>query len=128
MFIPKWIMHPEKLFKKNQSKNKKRVKIIFTIDIKEEADRLIKNGLNFGYIKKSVLHFWEADLRTIYYRYCRIRYEKPKIYGNKPPIYKIYERDYHINNYTYNILIYKARKRKRCLYDLVKCGNCTSIG
>ena len=50
-------MHPEKLFKKNQSKNKKKVKIIFIISIKEKIDLLIKNGLNFKYIKKSVLYF-----------------------------------------------------------------------
>ena len=50
-------MHPEKLFKKNQSKNKKEVKVILIINIKEKTNRLIKNGLNFGYIRKSVLYF-----------------------------------------------------------------------
>ena len=50
-------MYPERLFKESQSKNRKRVKVVFTISIKEEADRLVKNGLNFRYIKKSVLYF-----------------------------------------------------------------------
>ena len=57
MFTPKWILHPERLFKKNQSKNRKGVEIVLTINIKEETDRLVKNGLNFGYIRKSVSHF-----------------------------------------------------------------------
>ena len=50
-------MHPEKLFKKNQSKNRKGAEVILIISTKKEADRLIKNGLNFRYIKKSVLYF-----------------------------------------------------------------------
>ena len=57
-----------------------------------------------------------------------MRYEKPKICGNRPPIYKICGRDHHTNNHIYNILTYKARKGRRCLYDLIKYGNYTSIG
>ena len=54
-------------------------------------------------------------------------HEKPKTYGDKLFIYKICGRDYYTNNYTYNILTYKARKRRRCLYDLVKYGNYINI-
>ena len=55
-------------------------------------------------------------------------HEKPKACGDKPPIYEICGRDYHTNNYTCNILTYKARKERRCLHDLVKCGNYINIG
>ena len=54
-------------------------------------------------------------------------YEKPEACEDRSLICKICGRDYHINNYTCNILIYKARKEKRCLYDLVKYDNYTSI-
>ena len=54
-------------------------------------------------------------------------HEKPEICGDRFFIYEICGRDYYINDYIYNILIYKARKRKRCLYDLVKYGNYISI-
>ena len=54
-------------------------------------------------------------------------HEKPEICENKPPIYKIYERDYHTNNYTCNILIYKARKERKYLYDLIKYDNYINI-
>ena len=120
-------MYLERLLKESQSKNRKGVKVILTMSTKEEADRLVKNGLNFKYIRKSVLYFWEADPRAICYKYCRIGYEKPKICGDRLFIYKIYGRDYYTNKYIYNILIHKARKGKRCLYELVKCGNYTSI-
>ena len=50
-------MHPERLFKENQSKNRKGAEVVLIMGIKEEIDRLIKNGLNFRYIKKSVLYF-----------------------------------------------------------------------
>ena len=50
-------MHLKRLFKENQSKNKKGVKVIFTVSTKKKTDCLVKNGLNFGYIKKSVLYF-----------------------------------------------------------------------
>ena len=50
-------MYPERLFKESQSKNRKGAEVVFTMDIKEEADRLVKNGLNFRYIRKSVLYF-----------------------------------------------------------------------
>ena len=56
-----------------------------------------------------------------------MRHEKPKICENKPSIYKIYGKDYHTNNHIYNILIYKARKRRRCLYDLIKYDNYINI-
>ena len=50
-------MNPERLLKKSQSKNRKGVEIVFIMNIKEKADRLVKNGLNFGYIRKLVLYF-----------------------------------------------------------------------
>ena len=95
--------------------------------IKEEADRLIKNRLNFRNIRKLVLYFQEADPRVIYYKYYGIRYEKLEIYGDKPSIYEIYGKNYYINNHTYNIIIYKNKKKKRCLYDLIKYGNYINI-
>ena len=66
------------------------------------------------------------DPRIICYRYCKIGYEKSEVCEDRLFIYKICEKDYYTNNYTYNILIYKVRK-KRCLYDLVKYGNYTNI-
>ena len=95
---------------------------------KKEADRLIKNDLNFRYIRKLILYFWEADFRAIYYRCCGMGHEKSEVCGNRFSICKIYGRDYHTNDYTCNILTYKARKERRCLYDLIKYGNCISIG
>ena len=50
-------MHLERLFKENQSKNKKGAEVILTIGTKEEIDRLVKNSLNFEYIRKSISHF-----------------------------------------------------------------------
>ena len=55
-------------------------------------------------------------------------HEKPEACGDRPPIYEIYEKDYYTNNHTYNIIIYKGKKGRRCLYDLIKYGNYTSIG
>ena len=127
MLTPRWIIYPERLLKESQSKNKKRVEVVFIINIKEKIDRLVKNGLNFRYIRKLVLYFQKVNLRAIYYRYCEIGHEKPKACGDKPSIYEIYGRNYHTNNYIYNMLTCKARKRRRCLYDLVKCGNYINI-
>ena len=57
MFIPRWIIYPERLLKKSQSKNRKGAEIILIIGTKEETDRLIKNDLNFRYIRKLILYF-----------------------------------------------------------------------
>ena len=57
MLTPRWIIYFERLFKESQSKNRKGAEIIFIISIKEEVDRLVKNDLNFRYIRKSVLYF-----------------------------------------------------------------------
>ena len=57
ILTPRWIIYSERLFKESQSKNRKEVEIIFCINTKKEADRLIKNDLNFRYIRKSVLYF-----------------------------------------------------------------------
>ena len=127
MFIPRWIIYPERLFKESQSKNRKRVEVVFIINTKKKIDRLVKNGLNFVHIKKSVLYFQKIDLRAIYYRYYRMKHEKSKTYEDRFFIYKIYERDHHTNDHIYNILTYKARKGRNYLYDLVKCGNYTNI-
>ena len=62
------------------------------------------------------------------YKYYNIKYDKLGIYENRPPIYKIYKKDYNINNHIYNIVNYKALKRRRYLHDLVKYDNYTSIG
>ena len=54
-------------------------------------------------------------------------HEKPEICEDRLPICKICGKDYHTNDYIYNILTYKARKGRRYLHDLVKCGNYISI-
>ena len=127
MLIPRQILYLDRLYIRNQLNNKKDVKIIFIIGTKKEADRLIKNRLNFRNIRKLVLFFQKTDPRAIYYKYYEIRYEKPEIYGDKPLIYKICGKDYYTNNYTYNIIIYKDKKKRRCLYDLIKYGNYINI-
>ena len=111
MLTPRWILHPDRLYVESQLNNRKGVKIVFIVGTKEEADRQIKNGLNFKNIKKLVLYFQEADPRVIYYKYCGIGYEKPEVYENKSYIYEIYGKDHHTNNYTYNIIIYKDKKK-----------------
>ena len=55
-------------------------------------------------------------------------HKKPEVCGDRLLICEICGRDYHINDYICNILIYKARKERRCLYDLVKCDNYISMG
>ena len=50
-------MHLERLLEESQSKNRKGVEIVLTMGIKEETDRLVKNGLNFRHIRKLVLYF-----------------------------------------------------------------------
>ena len=55
-------------------------------------------------------------------------HEKLEVCGDRPFIYEIYGKDYYTNNYIDNILTYKARKRRRCLYNLVKYENYISIG
>ena len=57
MLISRWIIYPERLLKKSQSKNRKRVEVVLTMGTKKEVDCLIKNGLNFRYMRKSVLYF-----------------------------------------------------------------------
>ena len=121
-------MHLDRLYVESQSNNRKDVEIVFIVGIKKEVDRLVKNGLNFRNIRKSILYFWEADLRAIYYKYYGIRYEKPEICGDRPPICEICGKDYYINNYTCNVITYKGKKKKKCLYDLVKYENYTSMG
>ena len=127
MFIPRWILHLDKLYIENQLNNRKGVEIVFILGIKEEADRLVKNGLNFGNIRKLVLYFWEADFRVICYKYCGMGHEKPEVCGDRPLIYEICEKNHYTNNYTYNIIIYKDKKGRRCLYDSVKYGNYINI-
>ena len=101
--------------------------IVFIVDIKKKADHLIKNGLNFRNIRKLITFFQEANLRIIYYKYYNIGYDKSEICGDRLFIYKIYKKDYNINNYNHNIINYKALKGRRCLHDLVKCDNYINI-
>ena len=55
-------------------------------------------------------------------------HEQLKVYEDKPPIYEIYEKNYYINNHTCNIIIYKNKKRRKYLHDLIKYGNYTNMG
>ena len=57
MFPLKWILYSNRLADESQSINRINTEIIFIIDIKKKTDRLIKNGLNFKNIKKSVTFF-----------------------------------------------------------------------
>ena len=82
--------------------------MIFTVSTKKKIKKLIKNGLNFGLAKKSVVYFWEVDFKVIYYKYYDIGHDKPDIYKDRLLIYIIYGRDYDTNNYKYNIITYKV--------------------
>ena len=128
MLIPRWILYFDRLYVESQLNNRKDVKIVFIVGIKKKADRLVKNRLNFGNIRKSVLYFQKTDLRAIYYKYYGMGYEKLKACEDKPPMCEICEKDHYINNYTYNMIIYKNKKGRRCLYDLIKYGNYISMG
>ena len=57
ILTPRWILHPDRLYIESQSNNKKSVEIVLTVGTKKEADRLVKNGLNFKNIRKLVLYF-----------------------------------------------------------------------
>ena len=127
MLSSKQILYSNRLADESQSINRINAEVIFIVDIKKETDRLIKNGLNFRSIKKPVTFFQEANLRAICYKYYNIGHDKPGICEDRPPIYKIYKKDYSTNNHSYNIVNYKALKGKRCLHDSVKCGNYTNI-
>ena len=102
--------------------------IILIIIMKEEADRLIRHGLNFGNVQKLVTQYWEANLRVVYYKCYRIRHDKPGVYRDRPLIYIIYGRGYSTNDHTYSMISYRAPKGRRYIYDLIKYGNCTSQG
>ena len=127
MFPLKWILYPNRLIDESQSINRIGTEIVFIVDIKKEADRLVKNGLNFRSIRKPVTFFWEANLRAICYKCYSIGHDKLGICGDRLFIYKICKKDYNINDHIYNIVNYKALKGRRCLYNLVKCGNYISI-
>ena len=127
MLTPRWILYPARLYTESQLNNRKSVEIVLIVGTKEEADYLVKNRLNFRNIRKSVLYFQEADPRAICYKYYEIRYEKSEAYGDRPLIYEIDGKDYHTNNHTYNKIIYKNKKRKRCLHDLIKYENYINI-
>ena len=128
MLFLKWILYPNRLTNESQFINKINTKVIFIVDTKKKTNRLVKNGLNFESIKKPITFFWKANLKTICYKYCNIRYDKSGIYGDRFLIYKIYKKDHNTNNHIYNIINYKASKRKRCLYDLIKYGNYINMG
>ena len=50
-----------------------------------------------------------------------MKHKKPFIYKNILLIYKICDENHNMNNYSYNILNYKAQKK--CLYNLIKYNN-----
>ena len=127
MLLLKWILYLNRLINESQSINRIGTEIVFIVDVKEKADRLIKNGLNFGNNRKLVTFFQKANLKTICYKYYNIGHDKPGIYEDRLPIYKIYRKDYNINNHSYNIVIYKALKEEKCLHDLVKYDNYINI-
>ena len=127
MFFLRWILYPNRLVDENQFINRIGAEIIFIVGIKKKADRLVKNGLNFGSIRKLVTFFQEANLRVICYKYYNIGHDKSEICEDRLLIYKIYKKDYNTNNYIYNIINYKVLKGRRCLYDLVKYGNYINI-
>ena len=115
------------VYKQYRCENNTGAKIILIIGIKKKTDRLVKNGLNFKSIRKLVTFFQKANLRVIYYKFYNIGYDKLGICGNRSPIYKIYKKDYDINNYIYNIINQKALKGRRCLHDLVKYDSYINI-
>ena len=81
---------------------------MFIVSTKKEAKRLIRSGLNFGLVRKLVVYFQEVDFRAICYKYYGIGHDKPGVYKDRFLMCIICGRDYDINNYKYNIIIYKV--------------------
>ena len=102
--------------------------MVFIVSTKEEAERLVRSGLNFGLARKSVVYFWEADPRAICYKCCGIGHDKPDACGDRLLICVICGRDHDTDDHKCNVMTCKAQKGRRCLHDSVKCGNCTSMG
>ena len=57
MLSLKQILYPNRLIDESQFINRIDTEIVFIIDIKKEADRLVKNGLNFKNIRKLITFF-----------------------------------------------------------------------
>ena len=107
MLVPRWIISLSRLYEESQLISRKGAEVVLTVNIKEKAERLVRSGLNFGLIRKSVVYFWEADFKVICYKCCGIGHDKLDIYRDRLLIYIIYGRDYDIDNHKYNIIIYK---------------------
>ena len=82
--------------------------MILTVNTKEKTKRLVRNELNFGLARKSIVHFQKTDPKAICYKYCDIGHDKSDIYKDRLLIYIIYGKDYNTNNYKYNIITYKV--------------------
>ena len=57
MLTPWWILHPDRLMKERQYTNRIGAEIVLTVATKEEANRLIRYGLNFGNVRKPVTQY-----------------------------------------------------------------------
>ena len=108
MLVPRWIISPSRLYEESQSISKKGAEVMFIVNTKEKAEKLIKNGLNFGLARKSVAYFQEVDFKAICYKCCGIGHDKPGTYKDRLLMCIIYEKDHNTNNYKCNIIIYKA--------------------
>ena len=82
--------------------------MVLTVSTKKEAERLVRSGLNFGLVRKSVVYFWEADFRAICYKCCGIGHDKPGACGDRLLMCIICGRDYDIDDHKCNIMTCKV--------------------
>ena len=128
MLTPWWIVHPERLMEERQYMNRIGAEVVLTVATKEEADRLLRSGLNFGNVRKPVTQYWEANPRTLCFKCCGVGHEKPGACGDRPQMCAVCGRGHITDDHTCSVTAYRALRGRRCLHDSVKCGNCISMG
>ena len=57
ILIPKQIINSNRLYEKSQLINKKDAEVVLIVNTKKKVKKLIRNELNFGLVRKSVVYF-----------------------------------------------------------------------
>lgn len=92
---------------------------MITVNNDSEVKKLFANGLCFRRAVKVVEKYWEAGLKLVCMRYCRVRYKRLNSCGDRPEKCLLYAGPHQVSNHQYRVDRCSKKPGKLCTHIVI---------
>ena len=117
---PVWLVSPKKL----RSRKQQSATIVVTVGSGEEAQKMLKLGLQFSTRRHTTEAYKEVNPESVCTRCCGIGHSNHLGCKERPPRCSICAGDHETLSHACNVVGCESRPGKACQHCLIECANC----